>query len=87
MVFRGQKRFWIDDMTLETKIMVKLIILFSMSPKLIDHIPVGFLSLIVPLSLYLQILAHLSQSPNMSYRNRWMSLFHRQQIASKDIVS
>ena len=42
MVFRGKKKLWIVDMTLETKIEVNKIILCGMSPsQLIDHIEVA----------------------------------------------
>ena len=43
MVFRGQERFWIVDMTLETKIEVNKIILCGLPPaQLIDQTAVMF---------------------------------------------
>ena len=62
MVFRGQNRFWTVNLTLETKL---------------TTFQLCFLSLIVLRSLYLRVLAPLSQRLNVSYHNGWMSKFCR----------
>ena len=78
-VFRGQKRFWVVDMT-KNQGKNNHSMLYALplsSPNRLTTFQLCFLLLIVLLSLYLHVLAHLSQRLNVSYHNRWMSLVNK----------
>ena len=75
-------------MALETKIKVKLtvavLILCGMSPhhQLTTFYIVVFYHCAF-LSLYLHVLAHLTLRLNVSYRYRWVSVVHHQQLLQR----
>ena len=74
MGFRGQKRVWTVNLTLETTIEVKIFVQCSMQ---LTTFQLCSLSLIVLHSLYLHVLAPLSQTLNGSYHNGWMSVVNK----------